>query len=141
MRGHERTDDSYPTSTPGWTPFTCQASLCEGAAGVTLVVNGESLGPTLHTKGLGAICFAYGLDNRSELFHAGNSPPMGLRWLIWHFCWLLSHRQDDPDIEEFVTGGLDDAAALMPEERFADIRARFDARLALVHRTSTEHRP
>jgi uncharacterized protein (DUF433 family) len=114
-----------------WQPHTGETALTESEEGMLLTVDGESFGPTGDWDGLGAICFALGLDN-SPMFHTANCPPFSNRWAVWHFSSVLSRSALDADMPQVIERGLQAARKLMDVERFSEIDELFSQRLALV---------
>ncbi len=87
--------------------------------------------PSYDLDAIGALCFAYGLDN--TLFDGVRPDEDMRRWLIWHFSALVSHSRSDPDLPSFMYRALERAAALAPDAMTAqDIRERFIARDAAI---------
>lgn len=111
-----------------WTPWQGSAALLEIDEGLVIRVGEKSFDPTADTRVAGALCFAYGLDN--ALFSTAHTPPLSVRWLVWHYCALVS-RQDGPDVARLAEEGLNGALALAGPAA-AEIEALFKARLALV---------
>lgn len=118
-----------------YTPVTAGvSSLTETVDGFELRIDSLAFVASHDTRALGVVCFAYGLDH--ELFD-GVDPHSGVgRWLTWHFCALLSRREDDPDLPSALQRALAEACELVPtDEARREICAGVEARL----RASEEH--
>lgn len=122
-----------------WTPLPAGLARVEVAKGVgfSLDIGTATFAPTWDADALGALCFAYGLDN--QLFGLRTVEASGFMYLSWHFCALVSRQLADPGLEGMTWRALDEALKLAPTEDVArDVRWRFDARHALVVEAARE---
>lgn len=115
-----------------WKPVpTGVSSLTETMDGYVLCVESSTFVASNDTRALGVLCFAYGLD--SELFPDVDPHSDVGRWLVWHFCALLSRREDDPDLPAALQRALAEADGMAPSEPVRrDVRTRVEARLCAI---------
>lgn len=107
------------------------------SVGFSLDIGTATFAPTWDADALGALCFAYGLDN--QLFGTRTVEKSGFMYLSWHFCALVSRQLEDPGLEGMTWRALDEALKLAPTEDVArDVRKRFDARHTLVVKAARE---
>ncbi len=117
-----------------WTPWQGSAALLEIDEGLVIRVGEKSFGPIEDTRAAGALCFAYGLD--FSLFSTADTPLFSVRWLVWHYCLLVS-RQYGPDVARLAEEGLNGALALAGPAA-AEIEALFKARLTWVMNAASD---
>jgi hypothetical protein len=109
------------------------SSLTETVDGYVLRVDSLEFVASHDTRALGVLCFAYGLDN--ELFDGVDPHSDVGRWLVWHFCALLSRREEDPDLPVALQQALVEADSLTPDDSTrAGVRNRLKARLLAIER-------
>lgn len=121
-----------PFETTGWVPNPPRwARLLEiGNAYQVDPGYGVMFARSTSLTALGAVCFAYGLDN--ELFGPTDGPAsITRRWMIWYFCWRITNAPIDE--QESRLHGLALAQALAPTPELADdLRHRFHARVRAI---------
>ena len=116
-----------------WKPLQPgQAKLLLVADGeISLDIGASAFDATTNPDALGALCFAYGLDN--ELFPLERVEGSGFLYVAWHFCALISRGDADPGLPSMVLRGLTEAIELaLTEDLKLELYRRFVARLALV---------
>ncbi len=105
--------------------------------GFSLDVGKTIFAPTWDADALGALCFAYGLDN--QLFGLRTVEASGFMYLSRNICALVSRQLADPGLEGMTWRALDEALKLAPTEDVArDVRGRFEAWHALVIEAARE---
>ena len=122
-----------------WKPLPAGLAQVVVARGVgfTLDIGAAAFAPTWDADALGALCFAYGLDN--QLFGLRTVDASGFIYLSWHFCALVSRQLEDPGLSVMTWRALDEALKLAPTEDVErDVRERFEARHALVVKAARE---
>lgn len=118
----------------GWRPLPDGIAklTTSGQNGVSLDIGSVRFAPTSDADALGALAFAYGLDS-GELFGLHNVLNDGMRYVAWHFCALISTKQDDPGLAAMVSRGLAAALELAPtQEARVEVQRRFGERYELV---------
>lgn len=110
-----------------WQAYTGPAQLVEGKDGLLMRLGTETVGPTRHLAGLGFISFALGLRSSVVFRHSRPDTPA---WEVRRYGAFV--QREGAQALAPIERGRREAQQLMPPCSFADIEARFEARMALV---------